>query len=156
MSDHPRTRSFALPAFLALVVGGGLIIGYLTAPGAWYQALEKPSFNPPNWIFGPVWTILYVIIGVVGWRIWRRGKASPAMALWWMQLALNFLWSPVFFGLHQILAAAIIVSALFVTVLAFMAFAWRVDRVSTMLFLPYAAWVGFASALNIAILSLNP
>jgi hypothetical protein len=73
----------ALPLFLALVVGGGLAIGYFTAPGEWYAQLEKPGFNPPGWVFGPVWTVLYVLIAIAGWRVWRRDSAGRPMRLWW-------------------------------------------------------------------------
>ena len=91
-------RPLVLLAFLVLVVGGGLLIGFLTLPGAWYEALQKPSFNPPNWLFGPAWTTLYVLIAIAGWRVWLRDRAGSLMKLWWLLLALNFLWSPVFFG----------------------------------------------------------
>ena len=145
----------SLAPFLALTLVGGLTIGALTAPGPWYAALDKPAFNPPGWIFAPVWTALYALIAVAGWRIWRRARGGLAMRLWWAQLALNFLWSPVFFALHQIGAALAVVLALLLTVLAFIAAAWRRDRMAAWLFVPYAAWVAFAALLNGAILALN-
>lgn len=141
--------------FILLVVGGGLLIGFFTAPGPWYEALAKPPFNPPNWLFGPVWTILYVLIAVAGWRIWRHPSAGNAMKLWWLQLLLNFLWSPVFFGMEQVRLALVVILALLVVILAFIAVAWARDRVSAVLFVPYAAWVAFASLLNASILALN-
>ncbi|MBL8548507.1 MAG: tryptophan-rich sensory protein [Hyphomonadaceae bacterium] len=146
---------FSLVLFLALVVGGGLIIGISTAPGAWYAGLEKPPFNPPNWLFAPVWTALYVLIAIAGWRVWRRDRSSLAMQLWWAQLALNFLWSPVFFAAHAIGAALVIVLALLATVIAFIVAVWRRDRVAARLFAPYAGWVAFASMLNASLLALN-
>lgn len=91
------SRIVTLVLFLVLVVGGGVLIGTATVPGEWYEALAKPAFNPPNWIFAPVWTILYVMIAVAGWRVWTRTHTAGAMAIWWLQLGLNFLWSPVFF-----------------------------------------------------------
>src|SRR6185369_13778666 len=90
----------SLILLLVLAVGGGLAIGFLTAPGEWYAGLAKPAFNPPNWIFAPVWTVLYVLIAVAGWRIFKRDRRGWPMTLWWGQLALNFLWSPVFFAAH--------------------------------------------------------
>ena len=162
MPDRSNGRSSAtmpagasLLAFLVVVVGGGLFIGWATAPGAWYAALRKPAFNPPGWVFGPVWTVLYVLIAVAGWRVYRRGAPAVVSALWAAQLILNFAWSPAFFGLHRIDVALGIVLLLLVTVLSFIGAAWRHDRLAALLFVPYAAWVAFAAALNFAILQLN-
>lgn len=145
----------SLIGFLVLVFGGGLAIGFLTPPGDWHAALAKPAFNPPNWVFAPVWSLLYVMIAVAGWRTWRRERAGRAMTLWWAQLALNFLWSPVFFGAHQIGAAFVVIVLLLAAILAFIAASWRPDRVAAWLFVPYALWVGYATLLNGAILALN-
>jgi translocator protein len=151
----PRNAGLALALFLALVIGGGLAIGFFTRPGEWYAALAKPAFNPPNWIFAPVWSLLYVFIAVAGWRVWRAGPSSMAMKVWWVQLALNFLWSPAFFAAHQVAAALVIVLSMLTAIVTFIVMAWKVDRVAAMLFIPYAAWVSFASTLNGAILVLN-
>jgi tryptophan-rich sensory protein len=148
-------RWLSLLGFLVLVVGGGLPIGYLTAPGEWYAGLAKPSFNPPGWIFGPVWTVLYVLIAVAGWRTFERDRRGWAMRLWWAQLALNFLWSPVFFAAHRIGLALIVILLMLAAILAFTAASWRQDRVAAWLFAPYAAWVAFASLLNGSIWMLN-
>jgi tryptophan-rich sensory protein len=145
----------ALILFLIVVVCGGLAIGFLTAPGAWYAGLAKPSFNPPNWLFAPVWTALYVLIAIAGWRIFERDRSGWPMRLWWAQLALNFLWSPAFFAAHKIALALGIILLLLAAILAFIVPSWRQDRVAAWLFVPYAAWVAFASALNAAILALN-
>ena len=149
------SSKIALPVFLLLVVGGGLAIGLLTMPGEWYAALAKPPFNPPNWIFGPVWTALYMLIAIAGWRTWRREPTGRAMRFWALQLALNFLWSPLFFAAHMIGLALAIILALLATILAFIAASWRHDRVAAWLFVPYAVWVAFASLLNGAIWWLN-
>ncbi len=140
---------------MAFVVGGGIAIGLLTSPGEWYADLKKPSFNPPNWIFGPVWTILYLFIAIVGWRLWQIDPGGLAMKLWYAQLILNFAWSPVFFAAHRIGAAFWIITLLLITIAAFIVIVSKQDWVSASLFLPYALWVGFALALNGAILSLN-
>jgi len=147
-------RAAILP-FILLVVGGGLLIGFFTAPGEWYAALAKPSFNPPNWLFGPVWTILYVMIAIAGWRVWQADRSGTAMKLWWLQLVLNFLWSPSFFALQNITLALVIILALLLTILAFIATAWKTDRLAAWLFVPYASWVAFASLLNGSIRALN-
>lgn len=148
-------RPVSLILFLALVLGGRLVLGSLSTPGEWYAGLAKPSFNPPAWLFGPVWTVLYILIAVAGWRVWQRDRTGWPMKLWWAQLALNFLWTPVFFAAHQIGLALIIVLLMLAAILGFIATAWRLDRVAALLFVPYAAWVAFASVLNGALSMLN-
>ena len=155
-SRHGRHHAWiALIVFLGIAVGGGMAIGTVTRPGEWYAALAKPWFNPPNWIFGPVWGALYILIGVAGWRIWMRARRGLAMTLWCVQLGLNFLWSPLFFAAHRIDLALGVIVLMLVTILAFIATAWRVDRLAGLLFVPYAIWVAFATLLNAAILMLN-
>lgn len=147
----------ALAVFLVLSVGGGLAIGALTGPDAWFAQLRKPSFNPPNWLFAPVWTVLYVLIGVAGWRVWKKTDAigSLPIALWWAQLGANFMWSPWFFAAHRIDIALGVIVFLLLSIVAFIAATARHDRISTYLFAPYAAWVAFATVLNAAFYSLN-
>ena len=149
------SRFVTLALFLVLVVGGGMVNGMVNIPGPWYEALQKPWFNPPNWLFGPAWTVLYILIAIVGWRIWERERSGRLMVVWWLQLALNFLWSPVFFGAQQIGWALVVVLGMLSAVLAFIALAWNRDRTSAVLFLPYAAWVAFATLLNGSIFLLN-
>ena len=148
-------RFLSLFLFIVLVVGGGLAIGYLSSPGDWYVQLVKPAFTPPGWLFGPVWTALYILIGLAGWRVWLRDRGSRPMKLWWTQLTLNFLWSPIFFSAHQIGLALAAILLLLAIILAFIAASWRQDRVVAWLFAPYAAWVAFASVLNASIFALN-
>ena len=124
-------------------------------PGEWYAGLRKPSFNPPDWIFAPVWSFLFVLIGLVGWRTWERTSHGAAMKLWIAQMVLNFSWSPVFFSLHWIGAALAIIVGLLAAILAFIVRQWSVDRLSAGLFLPYALWVSFATMLNTALFLLN-
>lgn len=151
----PRPNAWlALALFLLLTVGGGSAIGILTAPGDWYAALEKPAFNPPNWVFGPVWTLLYIMIGVAGWLVWKIRDAR-LQTIWWTQLALNFLWSPVFFGAQMLGLALVVILALLAAILTFILSARRPAPVAAALFLPYAAWVAFASLLNAALFVLN-
>ena len=145
----------SLILFLALVLGGGFVLGFLTTPGEWYAGLAKPSFNPPAWLFGPVWTVLYILIAVAGWRVWQRDRSGSPMKLWWAQMVLNFLWTPVYFGAHQIGLAFVVILLLLAAILAFIVTAWRLDRAAAWLFLPYAAWVSFASVLNGSIWMLN-
>jgi benzodiazapine receptor len=151
----PRMNHLSLILFLVLVVGGGLVIGYLTAPGEWYTQQAKPAFTPPGWIFGPVWTVVYVLVAVAGWRAWQRDRGGSPMKLWWAQLVLNFLWSPVFFSAHQIGLALVVILLLLGAILAFIITSLERDRVAVWLFAPYTAWVAFASVLNASIFVLN-
>jgi len=102
-----------------------------------------------------VWTLLYILIAVAGWRTWQVAPRSGAMVIWFIQLMLNFIWSPVFFGAHRIGAAVVIITALLAMIIAFIAMRWRRDRIAALLFAPYAAWVAFATLLNGAIWALN-
>lgn len=142
-------------AFLVLMLGGGILIGTLTAPGDWYAQLSKPAFNPPNWIFGPVWTVLYVLIAMAGWRQFEADRSSTTMKLWWAQMGLNFLWSPTFFVLQMPWLALLVIVALLAVIVVFIAEVRHTDRFSALAFLPYSAWVAFATALNLSIAILN-
>ena len=141
--------------FVVAVVGIGWLIGATNLPGDWYAALAKPGFVPPNWAFPVAWTILYIMIAIAGWRTFRRSPTGPAMLAWAVQMALNFIWSPVMFTMHQIGAALAILLCLLVTIVAYVAIEASRDRLAAALFVPYAAWVAFAGALNAAIWRLN-
>ena len=141
--------------FIGFVVGAGLLAGLTNMPGEWYQSLQKPFFNPPSWLFGPVWTTLYVMIGIAGARIWQRAPKSAAMQLWFAQMAFNLMWSPAFFGLQNPELALAVIVGMLVTIVAFMIKARPIDRISMLLFVPYLAWVAFASVLNLSIAWLN-
>jgi translocator protein len=148
-------RILTLAIFLIVVVGGGIVIGISNPPGAWYAALNKPPFNPPNWIFAPAWTALYILIAIAGWRTWLRDRSGTAMKVWFGQLALNFAWSPVMFGAHQMKLALIVITTLAIAIAAFIALTRREDRLSAWLFAPYLAWVLFATLLNASLIVLN-
>lgn len=135
-------------------------IGVLSSPtgnSPWYQALAKPDFNPPGWIFGPVWTLLYTMMGISFWLLLRAGwgEARWAILLFAAQLVLNALWTPVFFRWHEIGWALAVILALEVLIVATIAAAWPVSRPAAVLLLPYAAWVAFATVLNTALYRLN-
>lgn len=147
----------AFVLFCELVGGAGSIFTAHEIP-TWYAGLHKPAFNPPNWLFGPVWGVLYALIGVAGWRLWREG-ASPvrnrAMALWWVQLGLNAAWTPVFFGAHAMGVALGIIVLLDVVVVLLLRPAFRVCTVAGALLVPYLGWIVFASVLNEELWRLN-
>lgn len=148
-------RYITLAPFILLVLGGGTAIGLYTLPGEWYAGLAKPWFNPPNWIFGPVWSVLYVIIAIAGWRLWENHRMSGAMAVWWIALSANFLWSPAFFGMQMPGVALVVILILLALIVTFMVLAREKDRIAAWLFVPYAAWVSFATLLNASIWWLN-
>jgi benzodiazapine receptor len=148
-------RTLRLALFVVLVVGTGFAIGLLNPPGTWYAALAKPRFNPPNWVFAPVWSLIYLTVAIAGWRTFERDRHSRAMTLWWTQMSFNFLWSPIFFTAHRPTVALLVILMLLVAILAFIVMQWSEDRIAAALFVPYAIWVGFASVLNFAIVRLN-
>ncbi|MBO0346606.1 TspO/MBR family protein [Roseibium limicola] len=148
-------KSLGLLGFLVLVVGGGLLIGYSFMPGVWYQELAKPVFTPPNWLFAPAWTTIYVLIAIAGWRTWQREGLENGMWLWLPQMALNFAWSPVVFGAHSLTLGLIIIALMWCNIVLFIRNRWAIDRLSALLFLPYLAWVSFATYLNASLVVLN-
>jgi len=129
-----------------------------TSVTEWYPTLNKPSFNPPNWVFGPVWTALYVMMGVAAWRVWRaadRDTARGPLALFALQLAVNLGWSVAFFGLRNLGLAVAVIIVLDLLVLATALMFRRVDRFAEWVLIPYLAWIAFATILNIAVWRLN-
>ncbi|HEX2571374.1 MAG TPA: TspO/MBR family protein [Polyangia bacterium] len=148
----------SLAGFGGLVLAAALPGVRYSRPGVWYRSLKKPPFTPPPAVFGPVWTGLYTLIAISGWRLWRRRMAPgarPALALWLVQLGLNAAWSPLFFGQRRLAWALADIVALEGAILACMAAARPVDRPASALLAPYAAWVGFAGLLNEEIVRRN-
>lgn len=153
-----RILQFIASVFLTLTVGG--LSGYATIAGVegWYKTLHKPSFNPPNYVFGPVWTLLYLLMGISFFLVWRErssGKKATAVRFFLVQLLLNFVWSIIFFNLHFIGWALLDILLLWLTILMMIRQFYRINKLSAMLQLPYICWVSFATALNAAIYYLN-
>ena len=160
--DRPkRSRDLlGLFAFIILCLAVSGVGGVITATSVdtWYQALEKPPFNPPDWVFAPVWTVLYILMGIAAWRVWRLRsfEAAPkAFAVFGVQLCLNLAWSFLFFGLQRIDLALIEIVILLVAIIANTIMFWRIERLAGLLFVPYAAWVTYATILNISLWLLN-
>jgi len=130
--------------------------GAIFKPGDWYDALAKPSWNPPDWAFPVVWSILYILIAIAGVLVWRAEGFGVAMAFWGAQLVLNALWSALFFGMKRMDLALYEVSALWVSIAGFIVTAWPVSQVAALLFVPYLIWVTIAAVLNRTVLRLNP
>lgn len=147
-----------LIAIIALCEAVGIIGSFFTinSISSWYSTLNKPFFSPPNWLFGPVWTLLYLLMGIAIFLILeKRKKIKKAVQLFLIQLALNFMWSPVFFGLKSpLLGLFNIVLMLIFIVLTTKEF-YKINKTSAYLMMPYLAWVSFATLLNLAILLLN-
>ena len=132
--------------------------GAFFRPGAWYESLRKPSWRPPNRLFPPVWTVLYILIAVSGWLVWReRGgqDVTSAMTVYGVQLVLNFLWSAFFFGMRRMDWALVDIALLWLSILVLVALFWPVSPLAALLLLPYLAWVSFAAYLNLTMLRLN-
>jgi len=134
-------------------------LGSLFLPGEWYARLQKPSWNPPNWIFGPVWTALYVMMAVAAWLVWKRGGVAAQrlpLTLFLVQLLFNALWSPLFFGLKNPGLALFNIGLLWLALLATIVAFGKARLIAGVLLVPYLAWVTFASVLNFALWQLNP
>lgn len=151
-----RILVFIIVCELAGVIGS--VFTRPSIPG-WYAALAKPPFNPPNWVFAPVWTLLYVLMGLSAYLVYERGprrhEVRTALAVFAGQLLLNALWSIVFFGAHMIFGAAVLIVILWGMILASIWFFSRISRAAAYLLVPYILWVSFAAVLNISLYVLN-
>jgi tryptophan-rich sensory protein len=164
MTPPASHGSFAwMPAAFAagcVILAAG-IGTFATIPNipTWYAGLAKPSFTPPNWLFGPAWTLLYILMGISFWRILSLAGGEPgqrlAVALFLGQLIFNAFWSVAFFGLRSPLLGLVVICALMVAIVATIFAFWPLDRLAAILMWPYLAWVGFASALNLSVFLLN-
>jgi translocator protein len=156
-SERAGIAVLPLAGFIALSLAAGFLGGLAADTGSWYQELDKPPLNPPSWLFGPVWTALYVLIGVAAYLAWRApapGRGA-ALAAWGAQLVLNLVWSLVFFGAHRPGWALVDIVALLVAIVVTMVLFARRSRAGALLLLPYLLWVAFASYLNAGIVVLN-
>jgi len=157
------TKHRELPSWVVLV---GLVVlcqlagvtGALVTDAGFYRELTRPSWAPPGWLFGPVWVALYTLMGVAAWLVWRTGPGSDrrhALVAFGVQLALNAAWTPVFFGLRSIGGGLIVIAALDLAILATIILFGRKSQRAAWMLVPYAAWVGFATALNARLWQLN-
>jgi tryptophan-rich sensory protein len=147
--------------FVLVCLIAGAIGSFFTFPSiqGWYSTLNKPSFNPPNWVFGPVWTLLYILMGIAAYLVYEKGfnqkKVRIALASFDVQLLLNVLWSFLFFGLHSPVYGLLCIIALWFSIALTMAKFYEISRTAGLLFVPYILWVSFASILNLSIWMLN-
>lgn len=155
-----RHNLLGLFLFIALYLVVSAVGGAITATsvGTWYQTLEKPPFNPPDWVFAPVWTTLYIVMGVAAWRVWRLlslETTRTALTVFGVQLCLNVVWSFLFFGLKRVDLALIEIIILLATIIANTVMFWRIERLAGLLFVPYVAWVVYATIHNASLWLLN-
>ena len=157
-SGFAGTQAVSLIGWLALCLAASGTAVFVSTSG-WYAELNKPTWNPPGWIFGPVWTLLYVMMGIAAWLVWREGgwktQVMP-LGLFLVQWMFNVLWTPLFFGAHRIGPAFVDIVLLWLTLAVTLTLFWRANKTAGMLLMPYLAWVSFAAALNLSILRLNP
>jgi tryptophan-rich sensory protein len=154
-STNQFRASLALAGFILITFCAPLLsLGAM--PGAWYAALNKPVWNPPSWLFGPAWTLLYTLMAVAAWLVWKRVGFSRPLGLYFVQLALNAAWTPIFFGAHQLGWALIEILVMWIMILFTLLSFRRVNPTAGWLFLPYLAWVSFATYLNFTLWRLNP
>ncbi|MCS0495196.1 tryptophan-rich sensory protein [Ancylobacter sp. MQZ15Z-1] len=152
---------FRLVLAVGLCLAVGAVGSLVTTPQipTWYAALAKPAWTPPDALFPLVWTVLYVLMAVTLWRLWQLHNPSPerrrAVGLWFLQLALNALWTPVFFGFEAIGWGMAVIGALWLAILATILACARIDSTAGWLMVPYLLWVSYATALNAAILAMN-
>ena len=150
--------AFLAASFGASLIGSLAMRGRGSADSRWYRSLRKPSYQPPSWVFGPVWTVLYGAIAYAGYRTWRLPRSrqrTRALALWGLQLGLNAAWTPLFFAARRPRAALVDLLALDASVLGYLRAIARRDRRAAIATAPYAGWLGFATALNAAIVAKN-
>lgn len=161
---HTRIQMKNYPRLVLSVIGCELVgilgsIFSVSAIPTWYATLNKPFFAPPNWIFGPVWTLLYLLMGISLYLIWELGwntkKVKPSRNFFILQLALNFIWSPVFFGAQNPEAALVIIVAMWLAIVYTIRSLYPLSRTAAYLLVPYLFWVSFATVLNAAIVVLN-
>ena len=165
MVDLPiavRVKNF--PQLLVAILGCELIgilgsVFTVSSIATWYATLNKPSFAPPNWLFGPVWTLLYFLMGVSLYLVWQQGtkkkKVRAALMYFSIQLALNFIWPPIFFGLRSPALALLVIVAMWVMIVATIRRFYPLSRWAASLLVPYLLWVSFATVLNGFIVALN-
>jgi len=151
-------KKYAACLLFVLIMFTAALPAAFFPPGDWYLSLNKPGWNPPSYLFGPVWSSLYILIGIAGWRVWlarNQAWSKQALVLWGLQWVLNAAWSLLFFGVKSPAVALLEIIVLWGTILAFMVVTRKHDRLATGIFVPYLLWVSFATVLNATIWYLN-
>lgn len=162
LSEKLRSRNaiLTLAVFIVICLAAGFVASVFTSTSvdSWFVALEKPVWNPPNWLFGIVWTLIYVLMAISGWLVWNirdQPKTKRLLVIFGIQLVLNMAWSAIFFGLQQPSWAFFEIIILWILIGEYIILGWPVSRRAVILFIPYWLWVGYATALNFAIWEYN-
>jgi translocator protein len=140
------------------VTGAFALFGSFEGSRQWYESLSRPSFTPPNWLFAPAWTVLYIMMGIAAGLVWLKGTGpwvTMALAAFAFQLLLNALWTPLFFGMRSPSLALVDIVLLWLAIIATIVIFWRISRPASLLLIPYILWVSFALLLNLRIWQLN-
>ncbi len=158
-TDKMMKKILLLASCILLTLSVGGVSGYFTVAeiAGWYSTLHKPSFNPPNYVFGPVWTCLYLLMGISFYLV-LTSHAAPrrqALVFFWVQLIFNFFWSLIFFNMHQVGLALVDIVLMWLAILGMIITFYKINKVAALMQLPYLAWVSFATCLNAAIWMLN-
>jgi tryptophan-rich sensory protein len=154
-TSSPWQSGLALAGFIFITFCAPLL-GVTSMPGEWYAGLNKPSWNPPAWLFGPAWTTLYTLMAIAAWLVWKRVGFTRALGFYFVQLILNAAWTPIFFGAHAMGWALVEISIMWIAILLTLLSFLRVQKTAGLLLVPYLAWVSFATFLNFTLWRLNP
>jgi tryptophan-rich sensory protein len=152
-----NTLKLIISILLPQLTGGLGALVTISSVGSWYQTINKPSFTPPSWLFGPAWTTLYLLMGIAMFLIWKSDHSQKKTALWLfgIQLFLNGIWSPAFFGLESPILGLVVIVPLWVMILVCIKVFFPINKTAAYLMIPYLMWVSFATALNASIWYLN-
>ena len=152
-----NTLKLIISIILPQLIGGVGALVTISSVGSWYQTIDKPFFTPPSWVFGPAWTTLYLLMGIALFLIWKSDHPSKKTALWvfWIQLVLNGIWSPAFFGLESPILGLVVIVPLWILIVVCIKVFFPIHKTASYLMVPYLLWVSFATALNAGIWYLN-
>jgi len=152
-----NTLKFIISIILPQLIGGVGALVTISSVGSWYQTIDKPFFTPPSWVFGPAWTTLYLLMGIALFLIWKSDHPSKKTALWvfGIQLVLNGIWSPAFFGLESPILGLVVILPLWILIVVCIKVFFPIHKTASYLMVPYLLWVSFATALNAGIWYLN-
>ncbi len=156
--QHQPSRARSLTALTGFILATfcAPLLGIFAKPGLWYAALNKPSWNPPSWIFAPVWTSLYLLMAVAAWLVWKKAGWHRALFAYLIQLTLNAAWTPIFFGAHQLGWALAEIILMWLAIILTMRSFFLISKPAGWMLVPYLAWVSFAAFLNFTLWRMNP